>query len=172
MHPRIHHYLLWIVLVATGLVGCNASPATVETHFCATVEPSCSERIIQLIDGADVKVEVAIYTFTLDAVADALVRAAERDVNVWVVFESKQENPSIVAKMEGTDVSVRRDSNPDLMHHKFLVVDDKTVATGSFNWTFSADNFHDENLVIIHSSEVATQFHGEFVRVWDLSEKI
>ena len=32
------------------------------------------------------------------------------------------------------------------------------------------NNFHDENLLIIHSPGVAWQYHEEFVRVWEAAE--
>jgi len=158
------------LLFAVCVVGCGQGPVAIETHFCAAESPPCSHYVLKEISKAKVKIEVAVFTFTLDEIAEALVEAAERGVNVWVVYELGMEDTPLVAKLESGGVAVRADKNPDLMHHKFMVVDDATVLTGSFNWTYSADNFHDENLLIIHSPGVAWQYHEEFVRVWEAAE--
>ena len=162
----------WVFCFVFGalLAGCGQGPAAIETHFCAAESPPCSHYVLNEISKAKVKIEVAVFTFTLDEIADALVEAAERGVNVWVVYELGMEDTPLVSKLESGGVAVRSDKNPDLMHHKFMVVDDAMVLTGSFNWTYSADNFHDENLLIIHSPGVAWQYHEEFVRVWEAAE--
>jgi phosphatidylserine/phosphatidylglycerophosphate/cardiolipin synthase-like enzyme len=51
------------------------------------------------------------------------------------------------------------------MHHKVFIVDGKTVVTGSFNFSDSADEKNDENLIIIHDEAIAQQYRAEFARV-------
>jgi len=52
------------------------------------------------------------------------------------------------------------------MHHKFVVVDDKIVATGSFNWTASAERWNRENLLVINSTSLARRYTKEFDKIW------
>jgi phosphatidylserine/phosphatidylglycerophosphate/cardiolipin synthase-like enzyme len=54
-----------------------------------------------------------------------------------------------------------------IMHHKFLVVDDRLVATGSFNWTREAECCNWENLVILDDPALARAFEAEFQRLWN-----
>jgi phosphatidylserine/phosphatidylglycerophosphate/cardiolipin synthase-like enzyme len=51
------------------------------------------------------------------------------------------------------------------MHHKVFVVDEKIVAFGSYNFSQSAEQRNDENLIIIYNEAVAGQFIKEFERV-------
>ena len=53
------------------------------------------------------------------------------------------------------------------MHHKVIIIDDSTVILGSYNFTASADERNDENLLIIHDPEVAALFVEEFGRVYE-----
>ena len=46
------------------------------------------------------------------------------------------------------------------------MIDDKTVITGSFNWSPSADHTNDETLLVIHSPQLAKHFTREMDRLW------
>ena len=58
----------------------------------------------------------------------------------------------------------------DKLHHKFAVIDNKTVITGSFNWSPSAAHTNDETLRVIHSPQLAKHFTREMDRLWDTAE--
>ena len=53
-----------------------------------------------------------------------------------------------------------------LMHNKFAVIDGRTVLTGSFNWTITADTKNDENLLVITDKELAQKYVKQFNRLW------
>jgi competence ComEA-like helix-hairpin-helix protein len=54
----------------------------------------------------------------------------------------------------------------DLLHHKFAVLDGKTVITGSHNWSVAANSSNDETLLIIENPIVAAHFEREFNRLY------
>ncbi len=54
----------------------------------------------------------------------------------------------------------------DKLHHKFAVIDNKTVITGSFNWSPYAAHTNDETLLVIESPQLAAQFNREMDRMW------
>ena len=54
----------------------------------------------------------------------------------------------------------------DKMHHKFAVIENKTVITCSFNWSPSAAHTNDETLLVIHSPQFAQHFTREMDRLW------
>jgi hypothetical protein len=52
-----------------------------------------------------------------------------------------------------------------------VVVDDVTVETGSFNFTYAAENKNAENVIVLHDAlEIAKRYSGEWQRLWDESE--
>ncbi|MEM1518588.1 MAG: phospholipase D-like domain-containing protein, partial [Nitrososphaerota archaeon] len=69
-------------------------------------------------------------------------------------------------RLKNAGVDIRIDGNPDLMHHKFAVIDDEVVITGSYNWSAAAEDKNDENLVVLRDEEVAQLYRKEFERVW------
>ena len=63
-----------------------------------------------------------------------------------------------------------RNRSGDKLHHKFAVIDNKTVITGSFNWSSSAAHTNDETLLVIHSPQLAKHFTREMDRLWESAE--
>lgn len=58
----------------------------------------------------------------------------------------------------------------DKLHHKFAVLDDRRVITGSFNWSPSAAHKNDETLLVIDSPLLAAHFRAEVDRLWKGAE--
>ena len=72
--------------------------------------------------------------------------------------------------MQQTDIGTQRLARGDKLLHKFAVIDNKKVITGSFNWSPSAAHTNDETLLVIHSSQLAQHFTREMDRLWDRAE--
>lgn len=52
---------------------------------------------------------------------------------------------------------------PDMLHHKFCIIDDKLVMTGSYNWTFFSEAVNRENMLIIKDDDIVIEsFINEF----------
>ena len=64
------------------------------------------------------------------------------------------------------DVGTPHLSRGDKLHHKFGVIDNNKVITGSFNWSPSAAFNNDETILIIHSAQLAKHFTREMNRLW------
>ena len=164
--------LAFALAIPPTLIGCGEElpQAGTEIFMCRDYRGACSDRVIALAKSADDAMWVAVFSFTHEDIAESLIAAAGRGADVAVVVETRQETP-VVPRLVAGGVRVRQDGNGSSMHHKFAVVDGDVVATGSFNWTANADYHNDENLVILHSEEVASDFAAEFLRVWDLGEE-
>ena len=67
-----------------------AAPEHPVVAVCFTPGADCDSRLIELIDNAQKTVRVAAYTLTSEPIADALIRARQRNVKVWVVLDRNQ----------------------------------------------------------------------------------
>ena len=131
----------------------------------------CEEQVIYWINRANSSIHILIYSFTLDSISDALIEAHNRGIEVKVVFEKGQITEySEYPKLKEATVSVRNDTNPRLMHHKVMIVDEVIVLTGSFNWSKSGEERNNENLIVIQSINIASVYEAEFQRIWEISE--
>jgi len=52
------------------------------------------------------------------------------------------------------------------MHNKFAIIDNRLLLTGSYNWTFSANNRNDDNLLIIDDPEIIARHQNYFEKLW------
>ena len=142
----------------------------VETYFSPDDQPA--ERVVELIQNAEKSIIFLAFSFTSDAVAEAILKQAEHQVVVKGVMETSQ---SFTGKgdegqrFSDSAVEIRFDGNPDKMHHKCIVIDDKVVITGSYNFTVSAEKRNDENILIIYDPQVARWFKEEFDRVFAMA---
>ena len=112
------------------------------------------KELITLINEAEDYIYFAIYTFTLPNVADALVEAKKRGVNVRGIVDSGQASDSygapIVAILLNAGIPVvteKHATGNGIMHIKLLVTE-QAYAVGSYNWTKSATTINDEILEI------------------------
>ena len=56
------------------------------------------------------------------------------------------------------------------MHHKVIIFDNRIVITGSYNFSRSAEEKNDENTLILHHSQIAEAFRGEFQRMFEQAQ--
>jgi len=142
----------------------DLSGAVVEACF-APAE-GCEASLIGAIDGAQHTVYFMTYSFTSDAVGEALVRAQERGASVEGVFERRQlDEWSEDDALRAAGITVRLDGNPGTMHHKAFIIDNVTVVTGSYNPTANAAARNDENMLIVRDAGLAASFLAEYARV-------
>jgi cardiolipin hydrolase len=53
------------------------------------------------------------------------------------------------------------------MHHKFALFDGKRLLTGSFNWTRSASEQNEENMIVTPDPVLVAAFQGRFEALWN-----
>ena len=132
-----------------------AAPAAGTTRVLYSLDKKQNDKeLIALIDGASAHIYFAIYEFTLKDIADALVAAKERGVDVRGVVDSGESANSydrpIISELTDAGIPVVTEKHSDgngIMHIKALVTD-SAYAFGSYNWTGSATSENDELLEI------------------------
>lgn len=131
----------------------------VEVYF--SPDDGILDRLVDLVGEADQEVRFLAYSFTADPLADAMLAQAQAGVEICGVFDRSQVRSNTGGEFErlkAAGLDVRQANTPNLMHHKVLIVDRKIVAVGSYNFTRSAEEFNDENIVIIENQDLAEQF--------------
>ena len=120
---------------------------------------------------ADVSIDAAIQQLNSSPVAAELIKAHNRGIRVRVFTENKYVEEEEITRLQVAGIPVKDDGNRDgLMHHKFIVIDERYVWTGSYNITYNGAYKNDNNVIWIDSVPLANNFTNEFRSLY-LSEQ-
>jgi len=171
---RVTLLCLLLVTVFSFTVLPNSACCCVEAFFVSpSVDGVIESEIIKALDEAEKSIYIAMYSFTDDQLADAVIRAHDREVKVRLLLDDGQDSDKgnrQFPKLIDAGIAVRVEHVTGLLHHKFAVIDEKLVITGSYNWSDSADDDNFENVVFISCKEIADVYVNEFEEIWDTLE--
>jgi len=143
----------------------------IETYF--SPEDGVAAAVQNLIQGAQESINFMAFSFTANDLGDAIIQRAAEGVTVQGVMDDGQINSNQGTNFDSflqAGLDVRRDGNPGQMHHKVIIIDKSIVITGSYNFSTSAEEQNDENLVVIHDADIAADFLAEFTRVYEQAQ--
>jgi phosphatidylserine/phosphatidylglycerophosphate/cardiolipin synthase-like enzyme len=183
---KIYLSLLIITLIISGCASNLSSPETsaaeltsspaadwYNLYFTTPTSPNASSYrdgpdtyLADAIDQARISVDMAIYDLNLWSVRDALIDAQRRGVEVRVVTESENTDEQEIQDLKDTGIPVLGDRHEGLMHDKFMIIDRSEVWTGSMNLTTGGAYLDNNNLIRLHSTELAEYYTLEFEQMF------
>ncbi len=153
--------LIVIAIVGTLAVGFWIAPSqavgpkpkskktTIEALF--SPDGGCADRIIEEIDDAKKAIRAQAYFFTSKPISKALVAAQKRGVEVEVIMDGSRKkgkwNRWRVMRRDG--VTIYFDDEHATANNKIMLIDRRTIITGSYNYTKAAEEKNAENIIII-----------------------
>lgn len=133
----------------------------VASHF--SPKGGCEGAVVAELTAARQEVLVQAYSFTSRPIADALIAAAARGVRVVVLLDRSNvaETHTELGDLTAHKVEVWIDAVHAIAHNKVMVIDRRTVITGSFNFTNQAEHENAENLLILrHHHDLAALYRA------------
>jgi phosphatidylserine/phosphatidylglycerophosphate/cardiolipin synthase-like enzyme len=128
----------------------------------STYHGGLDETIAASVADAQHTIDVAIYEFDRQPLADALAAAHARGVAVRLVTDSDTVGEDGIGIVEEAGIPVVEDDRSAIMHDKFMVIDQSVVWTGSMNYTMTDVYRNDNNLLRLTSSRLAANYATEF----------
>ncbi len=168
--------LVALAFVAGWYVGHSAAPvrralplpAGASIESCFSPGGGCTDLVVGALRDARQSVRVQAYSFTSAPIAQALVEAHRRGVSTEIILDKSQvssprdnrgERYSEADFTSRAGIPTFIDAEHAIAHNKVIMVDGKTVITGSFNFTKAAEERNAENLLIIRDQpELAKQY--------------
>jgi phosphatidylserine/phosphatidylglycerophosphate/cardiolipin synthase-like enzyme len=150
------------LLIATGFTGAFTlryllrllrdifqTPPSVASYF--SPKGGCTDVIVQELQHAHREVLVLAYSFTSKAIAQALVDTKLRGVNVEIILDhsNEKESYSDLHFFVEQGLAPLIDAQHPIAHNKVMIIDGRTLLTGSFNFTNQAEHENAENLLVI-----------------------
>ncbi len=138
------------------------------------INGSIEEKLIQYINNAKESIHIAAFEFDLPLVADALIAAHKRGVEVQWLTDNENgiqadidDGLKLFPKMKRGGVEIKDDGRSGLMHNKFWIFDQKTVWTGATNITVNGIFKNNNNAIVIHNAELAAIYERQFSDMWN-----
>ncbi|MEB3182644.1 MAG: DUF655 domain-containing protein [Nostocaceae cyanobacterium] len=173
-----------IITLGNTKITVNFSPASPTQLWSKT----SNGLIGQTLDSATQSVDMALFVFSEQRLANILENKSKQQVNIRALispdfaYRPYSEALDMMGVSLGDKCKYEVDNQPwkhpistvgipllakgDLLHHKFGVIDKQTVITGSHNWSEEANHGNDETLLVIQSSTVAAHYEREFERLY------
>jgi phosphatidylserine/phosphatidylglycerophosphate/cardiolipin synthase-like enzyme len=176
---------VWLFVVTTFASACcvnahgqdvspAATPASIEVYF--NPHGGAAAAIIREIDAAKTSILVQAYSFDYRPIANALVAAKKRNVDVIVLLDKEktlEEKSAAVDVLLSSGVTIRLDGKHRTAHNKTMILDGQIVITGSFNFTKNSEKENAENLLVIRDRTIAEKYtanwkiHAEHSKVYE-----
>ena len=139
----------------------------VDTYF--SPDDHVLSAVYDLLSKAEKSIYFLAFSFTSNELGQVVREKADAGLDIKGVMDKEQ-----IASNAGTEfdpfrqmgLDVRIDGNDGLMHHKVFIVDEKIVVFGSYNFSKSAEEKNDENIIIVYNADIAKFFIQEFQRVY------
>jgi phosphatidylserine/phosphatidylglycerophosphate/cardiolipin synthase-like enzyme len=149
-----------LLLLADG----GTAPTSWQVYF--SPGGGAQDAIIREVDAARVNIRVLAYSFTSDPIADALIRAHRRGVDVQVIQDGKSLNGvgADGKRCRAAGIQWLADRTHAIAHNKTIVVDRAVVLTGSFNFSESAETRNAENELVLRDMVLAEQYLSDWAR--------
>ncbi|MEN9946552.1 MAG: hypothetical protein RLZZ293_938 [Pseudomonadota bacterium] len=161
-----------------AMFGNNSSPAPTVIKSAGTIEVAFSpnngvtKTVIKAIGEAQQVILVSAYSFTSSDIANALLVAKKRGVDVKLILDksqvSQKYSSSTFFANQGFDMRI--DVKHAIYHDKVMIIDNKTVITGSFNFTKAAEAKNAENLLVLRDNpQLAKLYTQDWWYNWQLA---
>ncbi|TAH22489.1 MAG: tetratricopeptide repeat protein [Cytophagales bacterium] len=123
--------------------------------------------IISELQDAQQSIQIAVCWFTNKAIFDILAQKASQGVSLSIIllddYTNKRKEGLPLNDLIGLGVKLYFSDKMSPIHHKFCIIDNATLLTGSYDWTYFSESKAIDNLMLIKENQALIDaFAGEF----------
>lgn len=159
------------MLYGSGNTATAPTTPNIEVGF--SPNGGAEDLVLKTINTAHKSLRVLAYSFTSKPIAQALINASKRGVDVKVVVDKSQKSERYTSAsfLANMGIPVRVDSRHAIQHNKTVLADNQTVETGSFNYTSSAAQRNAENAIVLwNNPKLAAIYLKDWENHWNHAE--
>ncbi len=130
--------------------------------------------LLNVINNAKYELLMVAYHLTNKHIVNAIIKAYNRGVKVKIILDSlNYKKNKIFKKLINHNILVKLNYSYKIMHNKFLIIDNNSIQTGSYNYTISAEKYNSENIIFLKCFlKVVKQYKKKFLKLWNESTEI
>lgn len=161
--------LKWLEGVVRAIdVGRSPDSVVVRSQAFFSPGTACLQAILQQLRSARRSVELCVFTLSDDRITAEVLATHRRGVSLRCITDNDKEydRGSDIAQLRAAGIPVAVDRTEAHMHHKFAIFDGAWLLNGSYNWTRSACDYNEENVVLSNDPSLVRRFADEFDTLW------
>lgn len=137
--------------------------------YFSPVDNIINTALIPLINGAKKYIYIPIFAFTDNSLADSLIRAKKRGVDVRVILDATnaKNSASKHTYLRKNGVLVKTENYAGKLHSKSIIIDNKYTVIGSMNFSKSGNKKNDENIILLKDSKITLFYKKFFEYLWE-----
>ena len=164
-----------VLAIALSLYLFFYSPSFAEIKVLFSPKGGIAEEITKQIDNAQEYIDIAMYSLTYEPIAEAIIRAKKRGVKIRILMDKGQSqgNSSKYEFLLDNDIAIIQDKHTGIMHNKIAIIDGRILFTGSYNWSKSAEERNEENLLeFIDEEEIIEIYQERLDYLWEFNKPL
>lgn len=158
----------WLDGVARALDAARTPTGMVRSEAFFSPGEDCLRAIQQRLRAATQHIHICVFTLSDDRITADIVAAHRRGIAVRLITDNDKELDagSDIEELRRAGIAVVVDRTAAHMHHKFALFDGLWLLNGSYNWTRSACQYNEENLVLSNEPALVSAFAAQFTSLW------
>lgn len=178
---HISKLLIATLSVLLLLSGCSKTPiintnAQIEDNnliepYSTQKDGNSDEILIKEINKAQKNLDMAVYSITNENIANAILDAKKRGINVKVITDSENSKSKtqkeILDNFKQNGIPIKINAPTGLTHLNFTIIDDAEALGGCYNYLETITNNNDENLIIMKKTDIVNNYSTGFNSMWN-----
>jgi len=160
--------LIWLEKIVKTIDSSRLGKDLIESSAHFSPGEDCRRKLLDLLVSARVSIDISVFTISDDRLAEAINTAHQRGILVRIITDNDKANDigSDIYFLIDQGIDIRMDKTDNHMHHKFAVIDKNILVNGSFNWTRSATDYNQENILVTDEIKLVSAYLEEFEGLW------
>jgi mitochondrial cardiolipin hydrolase len=160
--------LKWLEGVMRALDGARAPAREASYAAWFSPGPDCLDAVVQRLRAARTRADLCVFTISDDRISNEILATHHRGVKVRIITDNEKEVDagSDIDRLRRAGIPVRVDRTSAHMHHKFALFDGQYLLNGSYNWTRSACDLNEENVIVTTEPKLCAPFAAQFEALW------
>ncbi|XP_063048142.1 mitochondrial cardiolipin hydrolase [Engraulis encrasicolus] len=130
-------------------------------------------RMLSHLLSARVSLDICVFSFSNFELSRAVLQLHARGVRVRVITDRDYQTiqGSQIGVLRKAGICVRHELSRSVhMHHKFCIVDGRLLLSGSLNWTMTAVQSNQENVLVTDHADIVAPYLAQFRRLWEAND--
>ncbi len=144
-------------------------PLQGQISVCFTPNKKCQDLLLKAINSTQKSIKVQAYSLKDPDVINALIDVQKSGKSVQILLDKEHlhgKSKSILTDLKAAGILVKIEKTSGLSHNKVMIIDEKTIVTGSYNFSKGAYKRNSENLLILSDETLSKQYLENFEKLW------